>query len=519
MFSQRLFVKTVRSIMRLGLACVGIQASVAMVPAAPIRQPVFQEPSLIPAAPSAVPDYFCTWNIQGYTCSYESSSQGMRRELNETNLFGTGKSPGWLNFYPRIRADLIFVMDDSWDVPLSGDSSYFGSLILNEERFPSYSGTPAERLKKLTAAVKARGWKGLGGWICAQPAPKFAVTNEPDYWTERLHWMREAGFAYWKVDWGQEAHNASWRQMITGIAHQEAPALIVEHAMTPEALKFADVYRTYDVENVMSVAVTIDRVAQLIRQKPAGSPTLINCEDEPYIAAGLGCLIGVMRHPHAGPLPDGKPDFVFPVAGRNLKRRLDEVVRAVRWHRIAAPMALGATADHIDAERLKDTWRLEPNETYTAYKPGDWREASAPARVTRGLALPEIKVGAGELTPFVLASRATNGAVAIATIGRTVGRQYQNPRAAITLDVENARGPFGIFGVFGSLTLKFDHPLPHVRILAQDLAADYSTDITADVLIRGNELTLSGELISKIGLSAASANDLSEPGLVLVVTQ
>jgi hypothetical protein len=470
--------------------------------------------NLIPQTKDSAPDYFCTWNIQGYVCSYAGSA-AMRREMNETNLFGHGQYQGWVNFYPKVRGDLLLVMDDSWDVPLDGDRSYYGSLILNEERFPSYQGSPAERLKKLTTDVKAAGWKGLGGWVCAQEAPKFAGTNEVDYWTERLQWMREAGFAYWKVDWGKESKNPAWRKMLTELGQKEDPDLIIEQAMTPEALDFAAVYRTYDVENVIAAPVTIDRVANLLQRKSNSSPTLINCEDEPYIAAGLGCVMGIMRHPFAGVLPDGKPDEPFPSTGRDLKRRLDEVVRAVRWHRIAAPLPVGFTSAKIDTNRLKDSWMLEQHETWTPHRAGDWREASAPARIARGLELPEVKVGEAELAPFALASRSANGAIAIATIGRTVGRQYENPKASITLQVGHAPGPFGIFGYYGNLILQFDHPLGKARVLAQDLAADQAMDVTENVTIKGSTLFIPGELISKIGLSAASPNDLSEPGLVL----
>lgn len=33
------------------------------------------EPSLVPDAPSTVPDYFCTWNVQGFACSYTNASK------------------------------------------------------------------------------------------------------------------------------------------------------------------------------------------------------------------------------------------------------------------------------------------------------------------------------------------------------------------------------------------------------------------------------------------------------------
>jgi hypothetical protein len=472
-------------------------------------------PSLVPESSNLSPDYFCTWNIQGYVCSYESG-EAQRRAMTEANMFGDDRHQRWVDFFPKVRKDLIFVMDDSWDIPLNEDKAWFGSAVLNEERFPSYTGSPAERLRKLTDAVKAAGWRGLGGWICAQRAPKFEADDSEDaYWSQRLEWMRDADFTYWKVDWGKHDHDAEWRHKLTDLGRKIAPHTVIEHALAERSIDFADVYRTYDIENVISAPVTIDRIAKLLEQSPKDSPTLINCEDEPYIAAGTGSAIGVMRHPFAGPLPNGKQDFVFPPNSRDLKHRLDEVTRAIRWHRIAAPIPLGATGAKIDSKRLDDHWILEKDETYTPHKIGDRRDASAPARISRGLDLPEVKMSHGEEPPFGLVSKSANGAVAIATIGRATGRKYVTPKARVTLNVGDTSGPIGIFGVYDSLTLRFDK-VP-VRVLAQDLASDESTDITSDVSIKGSELHIPGELLSKIGLSAATKGDVSEPGLLLAV--
>ena len=327
--------------------------------------------------------------------------------------------------------------------------------------------------------------------------------------------MRDADFTYWKVDWGRHDHDAEWRRKLTDLGHKIAPHTVIEHALAERSIEFADVYRTYDIENVISAPVTIDRIAKLLQQTPKDSPTLINCEDEPYIAAGTGSAIGVMRHPFAGALPDGSQDFVFPPTSRDLKQRLDEVTRAVRWHRIAAPIPLSAPGAKIDSKRLGDHWILEKDETYTPHKIGDRRDASAPARISRGLDLPEVEMPNGDEPPFVLASKSAKGAVAITSIGRTTGRKYVTPNARVTLDVGDAPGPFGIFGVYDSLTLRFDHP--PTQVLAQDLAGDESRDITNDVSIKGNELHIPGELLAKIGLSAATKGDVSEPGLLLAV--
>ena len=82
-------------------------------------------------------------------------------------------------------------MDDRWDVPLSGDNTYYGSLILNKEKFPNFT------LKALTEQIKSLGWKGLGGWVCAQESEIHKTSNSPiDYWEERLKEAKEAGISY-----------------------------------------------------------------------------------------------------------------------------------------------------------------------------------------------------------------------------------------------------------------------------------------------------------------------------------
>ena len=472
--------------------------------------------NLVPAGPNRSPDYFCTWNVQGYACSYADSAT-MRRMMVEGDLFGHGKDQDWVDFYPAIRGDLFFVLDDAWDTPLSGDKRQYGSLIPDAGRFPSYDGTPAERLGKLSRAVRAKGWRGLGLWVCAQEAPALPHADEKAYWTERMGWMREAGVGYWKIDWGQHSRDAAWRQMISGLAAHDAPGLVVEQAMAEGSLASAAVYRTYDVENIIAAPVTINRIAHLLQVAPHGSPTVVNCEDEPYIAAGAGCAIGVMRHPFAGPLPDGRPDHAFPPVGRDLKRRLDEVVRGVTWHRIAAPVPLGGGDAKVDDHELTDTWTLHADETWMKSRPGDVRTAKAPARLARGgLPLPAVEVDPGQPVPYVLVSRSPNGPVAIAAIGRTLDRSYVTPKARVRQDVGPA-DTVGVFGVFGRLTLRFDQPLGSCQVLAQDLAGTEAVDVTSQVTIDGDTLAIGGDLISKVGLSAAHPGDLSEPGLVLVV--
>ena len=122
--------------------------------------------------------------------------------------------------------------------------------------------------------------------------------------------------------------------------------------------------------------------------------------------------------------------------------------------------------------------------------------------------------------PYVLASRYPNGAVCVATVERLLLEEHTwtTPRAEITLQIGNARGPVGVFGYYHSLKLCYDKPLPEdARIWAQDLIGKQPVDITSEVEISGTTLTLSGSLLERIGTQASTPGDESAPGLVLVV--
>ena len=151
--------------------------------------------NIIPHSPGSTPGYFCTWSTQNAYARilhrdpdnprhfYGAKGARLARDtMCEANL------SEWLGQHPLVRQDLYFMLDDGWDVPFTRSRSlfhngipfhFFGSLELNEERFPSFSGTPAERLRKLNDAVKQAGWKGLGIWVCAHNAAKKAQWDIP----------------------------------------------------------------------------------------------------------------------------------------------------------------------------------------------------------------------------------------------------------------------------------------------------------------------------------------------------
>lgn len=452
----------------------------------------------------------------------------MRSAMTEENIFGTGQYQNWAQFFPKIRKDLYFVMDDSWDIPRNENYAnrkpYLGLCELDEERFPSFRGTPAERLRQLTTRIKQEGWKGLGGWICAQKAKGYEHLSEEEYWTERLKAAASAGVSYWKVDWGHQDKNESWRRMLSDLGKTHAPELWIEHAMNGHFIRFSDIFRTYDVENIIAQALTIRRVVELLSHKTEGNNKgIVNCEDEPYIAAGLGCAIGIMRHPMDGNLPDGRQDEVFPPVGHNYKRCMDEVIRAIRWHRIAEPFGVDGNFE-ADTIMLTDHWLLNENETWNRGRHiGTTLRESAPAIVSRNMPLPIVDDHTKE-RPYILSSTYPSGAIAISAIGRTLGRQYICKEVAVTAHAKDWHAPIGLFGYFKEVCLLYPEPICHKknskpRVLAQDLAGDKAVDITTDVTIEECKLTISGAVIRRIGLMASSVNDMSAPGLVIKIGQ
>jgi len=461
--------------------------------------------SLVPDTASTVPDYFCTWNVQGFCCSYAGSGD-QADTMVEANLFDKGPRRNWLGFYPKVRGDLTFLLDDAVDFPLGGghNDPMRGNVGLHPDRFPSYQkASPAAGLKQLSDDVKARGWRDLGLWICnSRPNVEELPIDSDTYWGRRLAWCREAGIANWKVDWGIGVPGKPlWKFRLTARARRMAPDLWIEAG--PKCVQ-ADLFRTYDVHPYNSIPETLRRIAAFLARNDPDDRRMINCEDEVYIGAALACTCGVMRHPFVGPMPNGKPDRFFVEQSRDIKRRMDEVVRAVRWHRVAQPTPKGD--EYLIDSRMVTDFKSKP----------------APARITRGgLPLPTLTMPGGKEPPYVLAGRHRDGEIGVATIPRSFEvdgrRALRFPLADVVLDVGRLRRPVGVFGRYRSLALVTRGDLSGKRILAQDLAGDTPVDITADVRIDGGRLTIPGDVIRRVGLMAATPGDLSDPGLVLMV--
>ncbi|MGD0923044.1 MAG: hypothetical protein ABSA70_14970 [Terriglobia bacterium] len=512
--------------------------------------------NLVPEKPGKTPSYWCTWGLQNYTLDNadENNHSMVANNLTEEQLFG---HPGWVaNYFQKVRADLYVLFDLGWDVPpgLQFDRERWrlGTLELATGKFPSCTGTPTERLRKLDERTKAAGWRGAGIWVAAQAPGDGRDGRLMDdkaleaYFRERARWTRDAGIGYWKVDYGARGGNPDFRRLVSRIAREEAPGLLVEHGrgcgpvndevvsweklvankkgsyrswdngrilqQAVELISFSDVLRTYDVTAYFSVPTTLDRVAQILAEaaRLRGGPGLVNCEDEPFIAAALGCALGVMRHPLARELKN-KPYDPYQV-----KKRSDEMTRAVRWQRLAPAVRAGKTKVLLDSSFLLDHWVFKEGETWATWLFGQEAVQGAPARVARGMALPKVK--ADGPAPYVIASRHPQGAIAVATLPRiSKDKGFYLPRADVAIDIGDGDFPVGVFGRYRTLTLSLSGRLGARHIWAQDLAGDEATDITEKVVRAATSITLPGESINSIGLSAATPGDLSEPGLVLQV--
>jgi len=522
--------------------------------------------NLVPAEPGASPDYWCTWAAQNYMHGQGAEEldpivmlvSGIGRYhadyLTEKTLFGP---EGWAaTFHPRVRNDLYIVLDDGWDIPVNNDMTYRSLCRLDPEKFPSFTGDFAGNLKQLNQWARDHGWRGIGLWFRDVESPQDDARRkqmnddrayERLYWGERLEWCREAGIDYWKMDVGG---NDEKMRFFQDLVREKHPGLHFEIGVIPqsgpfnsipgdgyieagycenavEKAMYADIVRLYDISPELGSSTTLERFAHVAEAASVNpdADALLNCDDEVYIAAVLGGTMGILRHSMVGRRPGNDPD-IYLTGPRHLKKRNDEVARAVRWQRIAPAFPANALEVRIDEHELMDSWKFAPGEFWASAE--DWKstanvadktvEQYAPARVTRGIPLPEVRIE-GE-PPFVIACRHPNGAVAVAAIGRiSPEKGYYTPEADIMLDVGAVTGPVGVFGYYRSLTLVFNEPLRKVRVLAQDLAGDEASDITRQVKVEGNRLVIPGAVIMTTGLSAAQSGDLSDPGMVMVIKQ
>lgn len=471
--------------------------------------------------------------------------------LSDEFLFG--KRGVLVDYMQDIRKDMYVLLDDGWDIPYNDDYTAFGSLVLNEERFPYGKESPAERLAVLNQKIIDLGYAGTALWVpmsCIGEDKEHLFDKDSfrDYWIERAKWVNYAKIAYLKVDWGFHERDVEYRELLTDIVKEFAPDTKIEHAVLDswfynpnhntnklaDLLRISDAFRCYDVRFDFNAVTTLGRAASMLtldcdmRKDCEG---LINVGEEPYVAASLGCTMGIMSHPLLrGSIISMVPDdFKDGISHRmTLKSEyhsFDNYQRALRWQRLApaTPFVKGDTVCSV--EWLEDSWTYEKEPyPYTINDmTGKTIRQTAPQIVARGTSLPEIKRVPSHYRkpyePYVAASvNGETGVYTIATLPRTIDRVMNctTPAADIVARGVPSDKCFGVFGIYNSLTLEFDRSIEGMRLYGGDILLDEHEDITEldGVCIEGNTLKLDGELISRLGLECAAFHDLSDPACV-----
>ncbi|WP_167615129.1 hypothetical protein [Maribellus sediminis] len=514
--------------------------------------------SLVPNEVGIAPNYWCTWYWQNYLilkgqevtnpdAATVYTNTAAREEMNEENIFGEqGMAVVML---PKTRSDYYFVIDHGWQDKRIKDNTFF-TLIMDTLDFPRYAQfDPKERIKQMNLDIKELGWKGLGLWVRGNP-PEGEMRKF-------VEWSKYAGVEYWKIDGGDIAHYYASK-----IKDEIYPELTLEHITgtgpvnpkwsTPgltsylsvyngqkavsqelnaslnsttekaekslDVIKNTDVFRTYDAAPLLVSTTTMQRVHDILVQTAGNNDykAFLNIQDDCNIAAALGLLVAAKRHPMNTPRMYNGKDFHLQISGdRHVDKRLNEMDRLALWQRIAPPMVAGYGTYHFSTQSLVDSIVFQKNDTWLKSTHGKMVRQSAPAIMTRNIALPEVKCEG--IPPYVLASKFPNGAIAIATEGRvTPDKSWQHPKADITLKEVELNKPIGIFGHYESLTFEFSETLPdEIKIYGQDLLSKKAIDITNKIKRDKNSFIIQGNLIDEIGTMAGDKGDISVPGMVI----
>jgi hypothetical protein len=516
--------------------------------------------NLVPSEPSSSPNYWCTWYWQNYLilkgqevtnpdAKSVYSNQAAREEMNEETIFGEGGMAKVM--LPKTRGDYYFVIDHGWQDKSIKENTFF-TMIMDTLDFPIYAKlSPREQIKQMNEEIKALGWKGLGLWVRGNP-------SEAEM-RKYVEWSKYGEIEYWKIDGGdtkfyyattikEEIHPKLTLEHITGAGPinpkwdlpgltlypsiyngEEAVSQKLEASLNAatekvesslDAIKNTDVFRTYDAAPLLVSTTTLQRVSDILVQTAGNIEyrALLNVQDDCNIAAALGLVVAAKRHPMKTPRNYQGRDLHFQIAGeRHVDQRLNEMDRLVLWQRMAPPMAAGYGSYFTSPDNLIDSIAFQESDTWFKPTYGQMVRQSAPAVVSRNIALPEVIFK--ELAPYVMASKFPNGAIAIATEGRVQpNNSWSHPKADVLLKEVTLNKPIGVFGYYESLTLELEQELPYgISILAQDLLSKEAIDITQEVTVGKNTIQIKGGLIEKIGRMENDPHDISVPGLVIKI--
>lgn len=505
-------------------------------------------PNLVPTEPTTAANYWCTWYAQNYwqqrggeiTDFKAINNPNAREELTYHHLYN--KQDGWAATYlPRGRSDFFFLIDHGWQTQdkaerIPGATEFF-SLQIDQRDFPEYAHTdPGESLRLFNEDIKRLGWRGLGLWT------RGTVTEEAA--RQMVVWSKRAGIEYWKIDGGGTQHFYSYQikkaifpeLQLEYICGANGP--LNQHWDDPERIEYpspfapgynrqkpalnilrnTDTFRTYDVAPILVSTSTMRRIHDLLDQSQNRPEyiAILNIQDDPQVAAGMGCLVSSKRHPNYMERTYQGEDFHHQIRGKRMvQKRINEVERFGRWQRIAPAFPAGEGLYFSSDHDLIDSYPHTKRDTWFAAVYGKTVYQSAPAIMARNMPLPTVEIE-GE-PPYVMASTYPNGPLAVAVEGRVNPKdQWYEPRAKITVPVKDARQPIGVFGHYDQLILRFAGSLDGVeKVWAQDLLAVESIDIMPIIQISSHTITIPGELIDRIGTSAGDEGDISVPGMVL----
>ena len=263
-------------------------------------------PSLVPAAPHAnALSYFTTWSAQGYVyganedlalADYVKNSTSIAHDvLTARYAFSPAEElpgAGWAAFYPKVRADLWFLLDAGWAEEGKGSGA---NIWMNATKWPfdipeRNSSAPTQRLSRFDAAVRKLGWKGGGLWFGA--LNDFSKPDAPYTIEEMAGWSKDAGINYWKVDFCADSYVSPCA--LSRRARAVHPALVFEHGCPtspfPSFVPFnegdngrldpgmlghwaimlncTDVLRTYDTADALVIPQTLERIQSLLQLAP-----------------------------------------------------------------------------------------------------------------------------------------------------------------------------------------------------------------------------------------------------------
>lgn len=488
--------------------------------------PKFSHINLIPKKAEPNGNYLCTWWLQLKTAERLGLSGNItvcQRDCMTAELLFDDESYYHV-FKQEHRSGLYFLLDDGWDVPYGTDSKtsgiIFGSMQPDKEKFSAFGKTTVEILSGLVNKVKEIGYAGLGLWVSAQRANREIGTTEDakaarDYWVERAKQSSAAGVSYWKVDWGAAQNNFEYRKMMTECVKEYAPGLIIEHAApqgpytgaespTDEIAKrmrdfitISDAFRTYDVKKPFEDSATVCRIYSMLTGFDKSSidsnvQGIINVESQPLVAVGLGCSLGIMRY-------------------------TKETEAALRWQRLAPPFSVKDTDFVYSTEMITDSifFSNAPSWWLTQFTGKDC-SISTPAVCARGTKLPKVKTNG--VTPRIAAcSHPITHNYCVASMKRCIDPNREMiAYADVTIYPDSIGSAIGIFGYFKSITIEFPTDIsPKSSVYAQCLLCDSASDITKEVKIVKNKMTIPGKVLRLNGNVSSDSGITYDPCLVV----